>query len=170
MMEISEIKEWLRYDAETGKLIWLKVSGKGRIGAAAGTPHAKGYISIGIGRNHFLAHRLAWALHFNEWPSKQIDHINGDKADNRIANLRLATNAENHANRGAQRNSTSGVKGVYWFKPQRKWKAQIQVNGKAIVIGYFVEKSDAIAARLEAEKKYQGAFAHKGPPTLAYAP
>ncbi|WGR74304.1 MULTISPECIES: HNH endonuclease signature motif containing protein [unclassified Bradyrhizobium] len=169
-MNISELRAWLSYDSETGQFTWLKVSGKSRVGAIAGTPHAKGYVTIGIKRKQHLAHRLAWAFHYGEWPDRQVDHKNGNKADNRIDNLRLATNQQNHANRGAQKNSTSGVKGVYWFKPQQKWKAQIQVAGKAIVIGYFDKKDDAIAARREAEKQYQGEFAHEGAPTLAYAP
>lgn len=169
-MNISELPEWISYNATNGQFTWLKTSGKGYAGAIAGTPQAKGYIAISIRGRQFLAHRLAWLFVHGDLPTKQIDHINGVKTDNRIANLRLATNMQNHANRGAQRNSTSGVKGVYWFKPQQKWKAQIQVNGKAIVLGYFASKDAAIAARLEGEKKYQGEFAHRGPPTLAYGP
>jgi len=100
----------------------------------------------------------------------RFDHINGDKADNRVCNLREATNQQNHANRGAQRNSTSGVKGVYWFKPQQKWKAQICVNKRSIVLGYFATKEEAITARKAAEDKYHGHWKHEGAPTLAYGP
>lgn len=169
-MNIDELRSLLSYDEQTGQFTWLRTIGKGYVGAVAGTPHAKGYVNIRIKGVNYLAHRLAWLFVHGETPNTQIDHINGDKSDNRISNLRLATNTQNHANRGAQRNSTSGIKGVYWFKPQQKWKAQIQVNGKAIVIGYFANKADAIAARREAERKYQGEFAHEGAPTLAYAP
>ena len=170
MMNINDLREWISYNPATGDFTWIKTSGKGRVGSLAGTPHPKGYVAISVRRRQFLAHRLAWMFTHNEFPAVQIDHRNGIKTDNRIENLRLATNAQNHANRGAQCNSTSGVKGVYWFKPQGKWKAQIQVMGKSITIGYFDCKSDAVAARLRAEDKYQGEFRHQGAPTLAYAP
>jgi hypothetical protein len=95
---------------------------------------------------------------YGEWP-RQLDHINNDRADNRIANLRLATNAQNGANRGPPRTNTSGVKGIYWFKPKQRWSAEIIVDGRRIMLGYYKEKEDAIMARMEAEAKYQGEYA-----------
>lgn len=168
--DLQKLSEWLAYSPETGQFTWLRTSGKGYAGQIAGTRHAKGYISISVRGRMMLAHRLAWFFANGTWPSKQIDHINGDKADNRIVNLREATNAQNHCNRGAQKNSSTGVKGVYWFKPNRRWKAQIVVNGRSIVLGYFNDFDAAVRCRKEADKKYQGVWKHEGPPTIGYAP
>ncbi len=164
----EELKRWVSYDPETGSFIWLKTSGKGRVGQIAGTRHIKGYITVTVCGHRILAHRLAWWFVHGGWPAHQIDHINGKKADNRIVNLREATNAQNHCNRGAQKNSSTGVKGVYWFKPNRQWKAQIVVNGKSIVLGYFDDFKSAVRSRKDAEEEYQGSWRHEGPPTIAY--
>ena len=88
-----------------------------------------------------------------------IDHINNKPLDNRKANLRLCTNAQNQMNRGKQSNNTSGYKGVSWEKRQKKWRACIEVAGKAISIGYFKDKLQAHEAYKEAAKKYHGEFA-----------
>lgn len=155
-------REWLSYEPTTGIFRWLKMSSnKAPVGTIAGASHCKGYISIKVRGHTVLAHRLAWWFHYGAFPKNQIDHINCDKTDNRIANLREATNAQNHANRGAQRNNTSGIKGVYWFKPQKAWKAQIVVNGKSIHLGCFKTKDEAANARRAGEKLHQKEFAHR---------
>ena len=105
---------WLNYDPDTGVFVWKAAFGKAKIGAVAGTPSAKGYLVIGVQGRRFLAHRLAWMFVFGAMPNGQLDHIDGNPANNRIANLREATNSQNHGNRGPSRASTSGVKGVYW--------------------------------------------------------
>lgn len=170
IMNETNIRKFLAYDRGTGQFTWLITSGKARVGATAGTKHSKGYTTITAEGRQMLAHRLAWWFENGVWPSLQIDHINGDKADNRIANLREATSAQNHCNRGAQKNSSTGVKGVYWFKPNRMWKAQIVVQGKATVLGYFHNFDDAVRCRREAETCLQGDWKHQGAPTLAYGP
>jgi hypothetical protein len=160
-IDLERLKKRLRYDPETGQFTWLKgkPNREGRRGRPAGSTDSRGYVKISASSGRFFAHRLAWAFHYGGWPPEDIDHINGDPADNRIQNLRLATDAQNHANQGPARNSKSGVKGVYWDKNARKWKAQIVANGESIHLGYFSDKDDATAARLQADKKYQGAFA-----------
>lgn len=90
---------------------------------------------------------------------EQVDHIDGDSLNNRRANLRKATNAQNQANRGAQANNTSGYKGVYWSKADRKWKAFIRVNKKMLHLGYFSKPEDAHKAYIDAAKKYFGEYA-----------
>lgn len=83
------------------------------------------------------------------------DHIDSNRTlDNRKSNLRKATNAEQSQNKGIYKNNTSGITGVGWNKKCQKWQAYIGINGKTIRIGLFVDKNDAIKARLEAEKKY----------------
>lgn len=86
----------------------------------------------------------------------EIDHINRDKLDNRINNLREVTHRVNVLNFGMQKNNTSGVRGVVFAKERSKWMARIKVNGKDVFLGYFSELSDARIARKEAEVKYYG--------------
>jgi hypothetical protein len=88
------------------------------------------------------------------WPEDQIDHINRDRADNRIENLREVTNKQNQQNRSTNSDNTSGHTGVSWYKPYSKWRAQIKHNHKVIHLGYFTNIEDAIAARKAAEKLY----------------
>jgi len=91
------------------------------------------------------------------WLSR-IDHINGEKADNRLENLREATNAENLQNRGAPTNNSSGHKGVSWNKRDRRWTARIGAGGEKIHIGNFLSLEEAAAARAEVAKRLHGDF------------
>lgn len=100
---------------------------------------------------HSIAkHRAIWAVHYGEWPDRQIDHINRDVLDNRISNLRQCTATENLRNRGIMRSNTTGVTGVYFDKHSR-WVARIGENGKHKVLGRFELFEDAVAARKKAE-------------------
>ena len=156
MIDIQELKELLRYDLETGQVHWI-APGKGRIKKkGAGAVTSTGYVGILIYGKRYYAHRIAWALHYGSWPDQQIDHVNGTKTDNRICNLRLATNAENGKNYGANKLNTSGVKGVSWCKSTQKWRALIKVNGKSLCRGRYADKNAAIAARQMAEIEHFG--------------
>lgn len=101
-----------------------------------------------------LAERWGWAI-----DGLELDHRNTDPGDNRRSNLRPATTAENRRNRGAQRNSWSGAKGVSWNMKQYAWEAKIQVDKRCIHLGIFGVKQDAIDAYAEAAKRYHGEFA-----------
>ena len=91
---------------------------------------------------------------------KTVDHVNGDSLDNRKCNLRECTTKENIRNRkGRNKNSTSGIKGVFWIKNAKKWRAQIKVDRVVIYLGYFTDKIKAATAYNEAAKKYHGEFA-----------
>ena len=94
-------------------------------------------------------------------PGKEVDHINLNKLDNRQENLRIATTSQNQANRGRDKNNTSGYKGVYWRKNKRKWEAAIQVNNKRIYLGKFTTIQAASNAYWQAALQYHGAFARK---------
>ena len=148
---LAVIRGLLSYDPETGVFRWLK-GGHGIVsGAAAGAIGGGGYLQFRIdGRKHY-AHRLAWLYVYGRWPEDQIDHINGIRSDNRIANLREATRAENQQNRAIQRNSTSGAIGVNWHKRNKKWRAEIKKHGKRTHVGYFDSIEDAVAARIKAK-------------------
>ena len=87
-----------------------------------------------------------------------IDHINGDKLDNRKSNLRICTMQQNSFNKGVQTNNTSGTTGVFWDKSKNRWVALIQINRKQIYLGTFKEKEDAIQARKQAEIDYFGEY------------
>jgi hypothetical protein len=96
------------------------------------------------------AHRVAWAIHFGEWP-KFIDHINGDKTDNRIENLRAVSFVENTRNRKRPTNNSSGHAGIYWHTKERRWVARIGDGAGRKRLGSFLNLDDAVAARRKAE-------------------
>ena len=126
-------------------------------GKRFGTPHNKGYRQGSFMKQLCLEHRLVYLYHYGFIPS-QIDHINGDKQDNRIENLRPATQSQNKCNMGPQANNQLGIKGVKLDRQTQKYVATINVNRKCINLGYFAQLEDAIEARNAAVRKYQGEF------------
>lgn len=155
---VPELRKLIDYDPGSGTFTWrtrklpkwdAKFAGK-----TAGSVAATGYVTLRIMDRAYLAHRVAWAMVTGEWPgSLQIDHIDGDRSNNRIANLRLATNAENAQNTGARSRNTSGYLGVVWFKPKRKWKAEIRAGGRYRHLGYFDDPAEAHAAYVSAKRE-----------------
>ncbi|MBD1229107.1 HNH endonuclease [Xenorhabdus griffiniae] len=107
---------------------------------------------------HIYIHRLAWLLYYGRWPSEFIDHINGDKSDNRIVNLREASNTENSWNSKMRKNNSSGIKGVCWCKSKKKWVARIRIDGKRKTLGYFSNIDEARLIMEKARTKYHGEF------------
>lgn len=150
---ISRIKNHLHYDSATGKLTWLKTTGRQVAGRPGGSPNGSGYIQIKIFGVMYVAHRLAWAMHYGVWPRLQIDHINHVRDDNRIENLREATNKENSRNVSVRRGSSLGVLGVSFNKGHGYYEAHITINRKKKHIGWFMTMDEAMSARKEAEKK-----------------
>lgn len=113
---------------------------------------AKGdYARIGVGKHSFLVHRVIWFFAYDEWPSGDIDHINGDKQDNRLENLRSVTRSENLRNMIRRSDNKSGCTGVYWRKGEGKWIATVTVRGRTTYLGRFRHKANAIEARLTAQ-------------------
>lgn len=161
------LHQLLSYDPETGKFTWLPRSVDGfatlRAGRLwntihAGAPaftgiHPNGYAEGRINGVRFKAHRVAWKYFYGSEPG-EIDHINGDRADNRIANLREVERVDNTRNRAQYANSKTGVPGVVWHKPSGKWLAKIGLNYKTIHLGTFDEFHEAVAARKAAELEY----------------
>lgn len=159
MLSHSYLTEVLDYNAETGKFVWKKpASYQMHPGDEAGTQNASGYVFICVGGVKYKAHRLVWFYHYGEWPSDetpQIDHINGNRADNRIANLRLVTRVKNSRNHKGRSTNTSGCTGVSFKKSNGKWQAVIgDGHGKYKLLGYFLNYEEAVAARKQAEKEY----------------
>lgn len=145
------VRAALSYDPDTGLFLWIKAGPGVTVGAPAGHADSCGYLQIKFSQKICRVHRLAWLYVYGSWPEGQLDHINGIRTDNRIANLRKATNSENGQNRALQRNSTSKHAGVHFHKRHRKWRAQIQVNGDKKHLGYFDCIEQAIAARAKAK-------------------
>lgn len=125
------------FDYKNGKLVWkIKPNRNIRIGDAAGSIDSHGYLQTKHNGIVYLNHRLIWLMHYG-WLPKLIDHVNGNKTDNRIENLRQATPQQNQHNAKRRVDNKSGVKGVVWRKDSRKWRADIQVNGKRRSLGCF---------------------------------
>lgn len=150
-MEIERIKQLLDYDPSTGVFTWKTHNIKGK---PAGCPNEQGYVKIRIDRRAFKAHRLAWAHYYGVWPTKDIDHVDGDKGNNAIANLREVTNAENAQNNLLPLGKTASMaRGVSWWEPNKRWRARITKDGKQHFLGYFHTKEEAIDAYLRAKKE-----------------
>lgn len=159
MLTQNRLIELLDYNASTGIFMWRR-SGPGRWGSllAGRVNPRRGYLQISIDYKKYYTHRLAWLYTFGVMP-EEIDHINGDRLDNRIENLRPATRKQNSRNRVRPQNNKSGVKGVYRSSPNT-WRAQIKVDGKQIVLGWFRDLGAARAAYLAAAKEHFGEFAN----------
>ena len=162
-LTVERIRELLEYDPTTGILTW-KVSRRGtaKAGSRAGCRNNEGYLIVGIDGVACRAHRLAYAIHHGAMPPRErsIDHIDGNPANNRIENLRLATRSENQRNRQhLDKRNRTGFTGVFWHKDHKRWEVNIRVNRRTIYIGSYLDKHDAIKARRLAEAKHFGEFA-----------
>lgn len=159
MPTLEELKELLSVDTATGTITWRGArnsrGGIAKPGAEAGWRTNGGYRTVTVRQRDIKAHRLVWLFAHGRWPDGQIDHINGDRSDNRIENLRDVTPAQNNQNHhGLRPDNTSGVKGVYWDKRRSKWCVQISANRKHIHVGQFDSKEDAAHAAAVARTKY----------------
>lgn len=146
----DSIRDALSYDAETGKFVWLVATGRrSLVGAEAGAI-VDGYVVIKCLGERYLAHRLAWFFENGSEIPMSIDHVNGQKADNRIANLREATFSQNMANTGMWRHNKSGFRGVSKLRKGDKWMSTIRFNRKRYYLGVF-ETAEAASAAYEAK-------------------
>ena len=173
------LRRLIEYCPETGVLTWRerpawmfkrnKRSGRRdhsarswntrHAGKTAGVPSLSStgetfYLKLSIFGRLQYAHRIAWAIHYGEWPRAVIDHENRNGSDNRIVNLLDKSTQDNMRNASLSSANTSGVTGVTWAKNRQKWAAQIGVNKTTVALGYFDSLPDAAAARKAAEKKY----------------
>lgn len=166
----AELRKLLSYEPTTGKLFWLPrpvemfADGKQTAQHNANTWNTKyantqaftadnrnGYRVGSLNRRKIYAHRAIWALHHGEWPVAQLDHVNGVRDDNRIANLRAVTQSQNSRNAAMPATNTSGVIGVCRTRSGLKWFAQIKTNGENTYLGTFHTIEEAAAARKAAE-------------------
>jgi hypothetical protein len=151
----AKLKELLDYNPDTGDFTnKVMRSLRAMPGQIAGNLTPRGYIDIVIFGKKYKAHRLAWFYVYGVWPTNNIDHINRSKIDNRIANLRDITQAQNGQNKTIHTNNSSGHTGVMWHKATQRWRARIHVSGKEIYLGQFNDIQSATDARKQAEAKY----------------
>ena len=131
-----------------------RYSGK-EAGCKAGSGYLSVRVTIGDHKKLFDVHRLIWAWHHERWPKGQLDHIDHNKQNNRIENLREVSRSENCKNRSFRVTNSSGRTGVYWHKRSKKWTAIIVSNGIRKHLGYFSRFEDAVDAREVAEKHHK---------------
>jgi hypothetical protein len=168
------LRDALDYDPQTGSLRWRvrplahfpneatqRKCNTLRAGSVAGTLRANGYLQIKIYNGIYFAHRIVWLLAHGEPMPAEIDHVNGDRANNQISNLRAATTTQNRANRHGGCNPRSGVRGVRRM-PWGTYEARIHSNGVEYHIGCFATLNDAATARRKAAEQLHGDFANHG--------
>lgn len=166
------LRQLLRYESESGKLFWLprgpewfsdskyepeRVSHWWNTRFAGSeafcTFDQKGYPYGFLFERRIAKHRVVWALHFGPI-NGEIDHIDGNPANNLIENLRDVSRKANMQNKRTYARNTSGFRGVYWSKPMQKWRVAISMNGKERHLGFFADFNDAVSARKAAEEAY----------------
>jgi HNH endonuclease/AP2 domain len=172
LFDPTHLAVFFQFDAEAGKLWWkkrdpqwflnersskiwnTKYAGKEAFTSISSVGYKHGQL---LGR-HITAHRALWCLHHGRDTLKHIDHINGERTDNRLCNLREATNAQNGMNQKLSTKNTSGYKGVSWSSEKRKWLAQVIADGKHYNLGYYAQIEDAALAYAKGAKLHQGEF------------
>ncbi len=166
MITQEYLKECLSYDPVAGVFVWSKRpihhfsscrsmnAWNARFPSNGAGSVDQGYLRIRISGHSFLAHRLAWLYMTGSFPDDQVDHINGDRSDNRMANLRCVTHSDNVKNAKIRADNSSGRQGVSFDKGTGKWRAHIGVNGRGLYLGLFGDFEDAVCARENAETKY----------------
>lgn len=155
----DELKSQIHYNPDTG--IFTRVTSTTncvKVGSIAGTKNKNGYVFFILNKKKYLAHRLAWLYVLGSFPENMIDHINGNKSDNRFCNLRDALNFQNQQNTKLQSKNTSGYKGISWHKPRNRWRVTCSVNKVRYYLGLFKNIEDAKFAYDSFAKLHHGDF------------
>lgn len=163
-LNAEEVRRLLDLNFETGELRWTAAASQGRLaGRIAGSVGSCGYRQIKIGQRMYLAHRLIWLIVNGEWPAGQIDHIDGDRTNNAVCNLRDVTGAQNKQNIAVSgRKSASGLAGAVYIpggsRRRDKWESRIKVNGVSHHLGLHSTPEAAHAAYLSAKARFHPNF------------
>lgn len=152
------LRELLTYNPETGVFVRRVTLGKIKAGMVAGSPSSHGYLLISVAGTRYKAHRLAWLYVYGEWPKEDIDHINRVTSDNRICNLREATDHQNLWNMKKPITNSSGYKGVSYHALTGKWRVRFRRDGKEQFIGLFHSKEIAFEVYKEEITRVRGEF------------
>jgi len=150
------------FEYNDGSLLWKnRANNLKHCSKNAGHLDNDGYLRTRVNGKLYLNHRIIFLMKNGYFP-KIVDHIDGNKLNNKIENLRKATKSQNSLNKKTRVDSRSGIKNVYWYKPTEKWKVAISINQKRKHIGYFENLELAELVALEASNKFHGAFQYKG--------
>ena len=160
-LTVDLLNELFEYGKETGKLYWKVARQRGNVGDEVGCDNGRGYLVTRINNKNYRLHRVIFLMHKGYLP-KTLDHVNGDRADNRIENLRAVTRSQNQHNRKLNKNNTSGYKGVSFNARLKLWKASICLEGKRIHLGCYKTPEEADEVVRKAREELHGAFAHHG--------
>jgi len=158
-LDQQQVQELFEY--RDGALYWKKINPLAhciKVGNKVGSRHHSGYIYTRVNGLNIAEHRLIFLMH-NGYLPEEVDHIDGDRTNNKIKNLRAATALTNAQNAGIRKDNTSGVKGVNWNKTNNCWQVRVQANNKRILIGNFKDLELAELVSIEARNKYHGQFA-----------
>lgn len=165
----EKLRELIHYDPETGAFAWRKSHRGVRPGKCGRISKRSGYRDICIDYTLYRSHRLAFLYMTGKWPTKDIDHKNRIRSDNRWSNLREATSTQNSANVSVKTTNTTGFIGVVWDKARNKWRAQIRIDGRKTNLGRFDQIEDAIKRHDIAAIEAFGEFAQTNNPRETYA-
>ena len=156
-MELSKEELLATFNYKDGELYWKSARKGIKAGDKAGYIN-NGYVQIKLNGKDYRAHRLIFLMH-NGWLPEFIDHIDTNRSNNRIENLRAATKAQNGHNFGVSTHNKSGYRNVYWSDKDNRWRVHLRCNGKRISCGSFTKLIDAVEAAQDARSKYHGEFA-----------
>ena len=167
------VRSLFDYDPNSGILRWKAQPDKPRKWNTryAGTPAgwtSQGYIQVQISapeRANYYVHVIAWCHYYGYWPPDQLDHKDRQRSNNRIKNLRMASNSDNSCNKGKQSNNTSGFKGVFFNPLNRNWRVRINRGGKNVFDESFATLEEAVEAHRAAVANFHGEFANHDRPS-----
>jgi len=162
MLTQEDLKKILTYDPESGEFTWNLNVRRMRKGINAGRMDTKGYWTIQFKGSKYQAHRLAWLYIKGSFPDKDLDHIDGDKLNNKFSNLREVEKWQNSWNSKLAKNNKSGVKGISWCVASRKWVARITVRGVVMCLGCSSDKNYLKGVIDKARVEYHDKFCNFG--------
>lgn len=152
-LTLSRLHELIEYVPETGLFFWRKSSGRCKAGTLAGTEGGNGYLQISIKKHRNYLHRIAWFYMTGEWPKDDIDHLDGNRSNNRWSNLREATRTINMQNRRSVAANKTSCSLLGAYKTRKHWLSKIRVDGGNIHLGVFDTAEEAHAAYIEAKRR-----------------
>lgn len=154
----EKLKQLLDYSPQTGELYWKVNRHRAKAGTRAGYPANKGYRRVTICNNEYGEHRVIWYWMTGESPTLEIDHKDGDRANNKWDNLRLATGVQNSANSAFKRKNKTGYRGVGQMRCNSRYYAQLCVDGRQQILGYFDTAEEAYAKYCAEAERLRGEY------------